>query len=188
MPVLRSTPPAAPARATDCGSSKPAHSVHVRNHVVRPGREERVFGDQQHAVGRAVVDRAVLAGVDDHAHRVRDEVQIPPRVGEADVVVAAAEVGRVVEEGVADFDVAALGFDERGDAEHVGGRLAVVEGGAGDLVEAGEERDVVVRPIEPGAVAGRDRRGDADDRVFHPHAVLEQQRDQAGGDGRSNGA
>ena len=25
MPVLRSTPPAAPARATDCGSSKPAH-------------------------------------------------------------------------------------------------------------------------------------------------------------------
>ena len=108
---------------------EPGPQVDVRNHVVRPGREERILGDQQHAVGRAVVDRAVLAGVDDHAHRVRHEVEISPRVRQADVVVAAAGVGGVVEEGVAGFDVAALGLDERGDAEDVGGGLLLSNAG-----------------------------------------------------------
>ena len=58
----------------------------------------------------------------------------------------------------------------------------VVERRARDLVEAGEERDVEVRPIEPRAVAGRDRGRGADDRVVHPHAVLKHERNEAGGD------
>ena len=124
----------------------------------------------------------VLAAVDDDSRRVGNAVEVPPREREADVVVAAAEVGGVVEECVADFDVAAVGIDHRRDAEHVGRGLAVFERRARDLVEAGEERDVEIRPVEPRAVAGRNGGGGADDRVVHPHAVLEHERDQAGRD------
>lgn len=49
---------------------------------------------------------------------------------------------------------------------------------------AGEERDVKVAPVEAPRVARRYREGHAGESVLHPHAVLEQQRNQADGEGQ----
>ena len=97
-------------------------------------------------------------------------------------MVTTTQVLGVVEEGIAGFDVAAAAFDEGRETDDIGGSVVSLEGDvAGHFIQADEQGRIEIRPIEHGIVAGRDRGSHAEKRVFHPDAVLKQQRHQPNG-------
>ncbi len=128
-----------------------------------------------------IVGPVLIEGID-AANTVRQPSAITAGKGQRRTVVAQlVKIVFAVDASKAGFPVAFVGLDKGGravDGDTVIGQdtLIIHYGRRCHLVEPAEEREVHVGNVEQLAVQRRDGKGATDESVFHPDAVLEQQR------------
>lgn len=161
--------------------------IEVRDEGPGSAGDERVFDEQQAAVGGLSDSIRLLSCIGDDSNRVRKQGSVTSRVRSRQVVIAAIETGAIIDEGIAQLDVTVEGFDPRDGSKDLGGIVIAAECGRIEFIEARKKRDIVVRDIEQGAVPRGNRRGDSKQRVIHPVPVLQEHGEDTHGNGQRKG-